>query len=457
MSLRHLFFSLSLAVSTLSPLAAFAQPEPSMYGDRVKADVKLQYVYTLDEALARARAEKKPIFFNCFADWAIPCHGMNKYVFSDAEFADYMNRNFVNLYIDVSKRANAAVAKRYAIRRFAHFLVLDADGNVLLRIVGGKKLPEFKEDVMRALSPKTSLPGLEAAYKKGKRDKKTLLAYLYDLNLADDKEQFDKVAQEYVAALKPKDYAKAENWFVVSKLITDRESPLYKNLLDNKDEFVKNNGQKVNDFVESLFYAEAAGYAAGSTPYNADAVLGMQIDARRANIPDTSVVYVACKLAQLRGEKRIGELLDYMRAKGDAFRTDRPSYELTFDFPDMTAEQTKQVVAYLREAATRNTGEAAKEGKQVFVDCYTSWCGPCKKLAREVFPQPEVGKVLNARFVNLQIDMEKGEGPAVSKQFGINSFPTMLILNPDGTKVGSIVGYYPTERLLDEIAKVPTR
>lgn len=488
MSLRHLFFSLCLSVSALSPLAAFAQPEPSMYGDRVKADVKLQYVYTLDEALARARAEKKPIFFNCFADWAIPCHGMNKYVFSDAEFADYMNRNFVNLYIDVSKRGNAAVAKRYDIRRFAHFLVLDADGNVLLRIVGGKKLPEFKEDVMRALSPKTSLPGLEAAYKKGKRDKKTLLDYLYDLNLADDKEQFDKVAQEYVAALKPKDYAKSENWFVVSKLITDRESPLFKHLLDNKDEFVKNNGQKVNDFVESLFYAEAAGYAAGSTPYNADAVLGMQIDARRANIPDTSVVYVACKLAQLRGEKRIGELLDYMRAKGDAFRFDRASYELTFDFPDMTAEQTKQVVAYLREAATRNTGEAAKrlgfladrlekhdgvnfeqlslkdalakaakEGKQVFVDCYTSWCGPCKKLAREVFPQPEVGKVLNARFVNLQIDMEKGEGPAVSKQFGINSFPTMLILNPDGTKVGSIVGYFPTERLLDEIAKVPTR
>ncbi len=488
MSFRHLLFSLCLSAGALAPLAVVAQPEPSMYGDRVKADVKLNYVYTLDEALARARAEKKPIFFNCFADWAIPCHGMNKYVFSDAEFADYMNRNFVNLYIDVSKRANAAVAKRYNIRRFAHFLVLDADGNVLLRIVGGKKLPEFKEDVMRALSPKTSLPGLEAAYKKGKRDKKTLLAYLYDLNLADYKEQFDKVAQEYVATLKPKDYAKSENWFVVSKLITDRESPLYKNLLDNKEEFVKNNGQKVNDFVESLFYAEAAGYAAGSTPYNADAVLGLQIDARRANIPDTSVVYVACKLAQLRGEKRIAELLDYMRDKGDAFRYDRPSYELTFDFPDMTAEQTKQVVAYLREAATRNPGEAgkrlgfladrlekhdgvnfeqlslkdalakaAKEGKQVFVDCYTSWCGPCKKLAREVFPQPEVGKVLNARFVNLQIDMEKGEGPAVSKQFGINSFPTMLILNPDGTKVGSIVGYYPTERLLDEIAKVPTR
>ena len=487
MSLRHLLFSLCLSAGALAPLAVVAQPEPSMYGDRVKADVKLNYVYTLDEALARARAEKKPIFFNCFADWAIPCHGMNKYVFSDAEFADYMNRNFVNLYIDVSKRANAAVAKRYDIRRFAHFLVLDADGNVLLRIVGGKKLPEFKEDVMRALSPKTSLPGLEAAYKKGKRDKKTLLAYLYDLNLADYKEQFDKVAQEYVSTLKPKDYPKAENWFVVSKLITDRESPLYKNLLDNKEEFVKNNGQKVNDFVESLFYAEAAGYAAGSTPYNADAVLGLQIDARRANIPDTSVVYVACKLAQLRGEKRIAELLDYMRAKGDAFRYDRPSYELTFDFPDLNAQQTQRLCAYLRQRSKVETGSAAKQlsfladrlekndgiifehltlkealakakesGKQVFVDCFTEWCGPCRMLARDVFPRPEVGKVFNARFVNLKMDMEKGEGLEVAKRYGITAYPTLLVINPDGTVAGKVVGALQMEKFLEEIEKIPT-
>ena len=34
--------------------------------------------------------------------------------------------------------------------------------------------------------------------------------------------------------------------------------------------------------------------------------------------------------------------------------------------------------------------QAKKEGKLVFIDCYTTWCGPCKHLAKEIFPQREV-------------------------------------------------------------------
>lgn len=34
--------------------------------------------------------------------------------------------------------------------------------------------------------------------------------------------------------------------------------------------------------------------------------------------------------------------------------------------------------------------KAKKEKKLIFVDCYTSWCGPCKMLARDVFTKDEV-------------------------------------------------------------------
>ena len=45
-------------------------------------------------------------------------------------------------------------------------------------------------------------------------------------------------------------------------------------------------------------------------------------------------------------------------------------------------EQTKEWKKVLKKAK--------KEKKLIFVDCYTSWCGPCKMLAKDVFTRDEV-------------------------------------------------------------------
>ena len=84
--------------------------------------------------------------------------------------------------------------------------------------------------------------------------------------------------------------------------------------------------------------------------------------------------------------------------------------------------------------------KAKAEKKLIFMDCYTSWCGPCKYMTSNVFPQETVGDYFNPNFICLKIDMEKGEGPELVKRYGIRAFPTFLILRPDGSVYHKLLG-----------------
>ena len=53
---------------------------------------------------------------------------------------------------------------------------------------------------------------------------------------------------------------------------------------------------------------------------------------------------------------------------------------------------------------------AKRSNKLIFLDAYATWCGPCKDLQRDVFTDNEVAKVYNPAFINVKMDMEKGEG-----------------------------------------------
>jgi len=84
--------------------------------------------------------------------------------------------------------------------------------------------------------------------------------------------------------------------------------------------------------------------------------------------------------------------------------------------------------------------KAKETGKLVFVDAYTSWCGPCKRMSANIFPLPEVGQYYNANFINYKLDMEKGEGPTFAREYGITAYPTFVFVDGDGKKVHFRVG-----------------
>ena len=95
--------------------------------------------------------------------------------------------------------------------------------------------------------------------------------------------------------------------------------------------------------------------------------------------------------------------------------------------------------------------KAKAENKRVFVDCYTSWCGPCKRMVSSVFPQKEVGDYMNRHFVNVKYDMEKGEGPALKERYRVAVFPTFLIVNSDGTIHAKFTGYTNAQQYMTRL------
>jgi thioredoxin-related protein len=79
----------------------------------------------------------------------------------------------------------------------------------------------------------------------------------------------------------------------------------------------------------------------------------------------------------------------------------------------------------------------------------SDWCGWCMKLDDEVFSKPEFKKYAKENLILVKLDFPKQKElpPAIKEQndkllrkYSIRGFPTLIILSPDGEKIGQM-GY----------------
>lgn len=102
--------------------------------------------------------------------------------------------------------------------------------------------------------------------------------------------------------------------------------------------------------------------------------------------------------------------------------------------------------------------KAKAENKYIFIDFYTAWCGPCLKFTQTVLTNKEVGNAMNASFINLKYDAEKGEGISLAKKYEVNSYPTLLITDANGNVVEDLVEkYLPGTEDMIRVSKKYTR
>jgi thioredoxin-related protein len=99
--------------------------------------------------------------------------------------------------------------------------------------------------------------------------------------------------------------------------------------------------------------------------------------------------------------------------------------------------------------------KAKNENKKLFVDVFTTWCGPCKRLDSDVFANKAIGERMSKDYICLKIDNEKNPDRVSVAKYGIKAYPSMLVINPEnGELIKKILGYRSAESfndILDEL------
>lgn len=114
------------------------------------------------------------------------------------------------------------------------------------------------------------------------------------------------------------------------------------------------------------------------------------------------------------------------------------------------AAQVDTGVHFIDKPLDELLAQAKKENKLVFIDCYSTYCGPCKMMLKKEFPKKEMGDYLNASFVSAKMNLDLGEGPQLSRKWDVHSFPTFLFMDSYGNILHRMQGYMPAEQFIRE-------
>ena len=100
--------------------------------------------------------------------------------------------------------------------------------------------------------------------------------------------------------------------------------------------------------------------------------------------------------------------------------------------------------------------KASVEEKLIFVDAFAKWCGPCKRMAKNVFTNPSVGEFFNANFISMKIDMEEGMGLSFGREYPVSAYPTLFFMDDEGEVLKKQVGAMQAKELI-QLAQMMVR
>lgn len=267
---------------------------------------------TLAKALEKAKAENKLVFVDTYTSWCMPCKYMANTIFPKSEMGEYLNPRFVCVKYNTEEGEGAEIMKRYEISAFPTFLILNTEGEVQHKIVGGSETAEdFIKRVAEGLDGDKAIGILAAKYGRGDRDVELLVKYARALLAVDDPLTV-QVANELISKLNDSQRVDSAYWFIYEHpVLTQVGSPNMEYLLANAERFQKSIGaERVNEKIAIAFDLQLTNMITGRDRQSGmEAIDKVEKEMEKYEFPSKSRLKLFVEIARVQKSGDVEKLL----------------------------------------------------------------------------------------------------------------------------------------------------
>lgn len=463
-----------------------------LQGFNLFAQVNFSSELSYEQAVVEAQKSKKKIFIDFYTTWCGPCKTMDKEVFTDTQVGAYMNKEFVNLKVNAEAGDGIRLAKQFKVKAYPTFVLLNSEAEEVFRMEGARSASLFVESIQKGLDPASRPEALAKRYEAGDRTPQLINDYALDILKSGAEEKGFAVINGYFEGLSPAEKAHKDNLFLYERYSLNLNDKKISYMFANVKDFKASLGEEKvlalqYRFLRNALIPYANGYLRKNNKFDAKEYQAVVNICQKSGLPASYGLASLLKIADAQVEGNPTVVFNTMEkefaslTKSDRFLlmmtfgefnesralADRATRLLNQYIPEVapeTATVLSRVLSELKEKGESIAFQslsfqqaldlAKQQNKKVFIDCYAVWCGPCKWLDENTFRDPEIVKYFDANFVNLKIDMEKGEGIELRKKLAVNSYPTMFFIDPAGTVLHKVTGSLDSDKLMKEALSI---
>ncbi|CAN5473489.1 hypothetical protein BH11BAC2_BH11BAC2_22030 [soil metagenome] len=194
---------------------------------------------TYEQAIAKSKAENKPVFLHGFAAWCHYCEYMKDSIYPDAEVGKFYNAHFICIKLDMEKEGKD-LNKRLKITSFPTYVWFDGSGDMIHRVGGRRYKADFLKIGAEAIDSTKQFRTFDKKFKAGLMSPDE--AGNYFRMIAQGSMDNQETINGYLLGIPDDKFTDAPYWKIINDYFRDVNQPAMGRVLARRKDFAAKYG-----------------------------------------------------------------------------------------------------------------------------------------------------------------------------------------------------------------------